>query len=189
MLIVLIRCVICLLCVLINECINLSFVSHCRLEKLQTQETSGILDTKWLAKPLNDSAVLGAVTSDGELKIYFLREKLLVESTSYISSPEKLCLSLDWSLEDENSHIVVSDSGGQITLCKFNEGTSELCQVLQWSGHQYEAWITAFNAWNSSIVYSDMRWVSAAFSAILHMNTSLQLAAMMKRFMFGTIET
>ena len=48
----------------------------------------------------------------------------------------------------------MSDSGGQITLCKFYEGTSELCQVLCWLGHQYEAWITAFNAWNSSIVYS-----------------------------------
>ena len=48
----------------------------------------------------------------------------------------------------------MSDSGGQITLCKFYEGTSELFQVLQWLGHQYEAWITAFNAWNSSIVYS-----------------------------------
>lgn len=128
--------------------------SRTRLEKLQTQETSGILDTKWLAKPLNGSAVLGAATSNGELKIYFLKEKLLVESTSYIASPDKLCLSMDWSLEDENSHIVISDSGGQITLCKFYEGTSELCQVLQWLGHQYEAWITAFNAWNSSIVYS-----------------------------------
>ena len=28
--------------------------------------------------------------------------QLLVESTSYIASPDKLCLSMDWSLEDEN---------------------------------------------------------------------------------------
>ena len=48
----------------------------------------------------------------------------------------------------------MSNSGGQISLCQFDEGTSKLCQTLQWIGHQYEAWITAFDAWNSDIVYS-----------------------------------
>ncbi|KAJ7362022.1 Diphthine methyltransferase [Desmophyllum pertusum] len=118
-----------------------------RLEKLQSFETSGVLDTKWLPGSLNGHAVLGAVTSDGELK-------QLVESTSYITSPQKLCLSMDWSSKDGNSQVVVSDSAGQMSLCKFNEGTSKLCQILQWTGHEYEAWITAFDAWNSAIVYS-----------------------------------
>lgn len=42
---------------------------------------------------------------------------------------------------------------------------------------------------NLHLQVKGMRWVSAAFSAIMHMNTSLQLAAMMRRFMFGMIET
>jgi len=78
----------------------------------------------------------------------------LTESASYSASPEKLCLSMDWSSKDGNSLIAVSDSAGQIGLCKFNEGTSRLCQISQWTGHQYEAWIVAFDAWNSSTVYS-----------------------------------
>ncbi|XP_078347237.1 diphthine methyltransferase-like isoform X2 [Oculina patagonica] len=118
-----------------------------RLEKLQSFETAGVLDTKWLSNSLNGHAVLGAVTSAGELK-------QLVESASFITSPEKLCLSMDWSSKNGNSQVVVSDSAGQISLCEFNEGTSKLCQRLQWAGHQYEAWIVAFDAWNSSIVYS-----------------------------------
>jgi len=125
-----------------------------RLEKLQSLETAGILDTKWLSKSLNGHAVLGAITSAGELKIFFLEEKQLTESASYSASPEKLCLSMDWSSKDGNSLIAVSDSAGQIGLCKFNEGTSRLCQISQWTGHQYEAWIVAFDAWNSSTVYS-----------------------------------
>ena len=48
----------------------------------------------------------------------------------------------------------MSDSGGQITLLEFVESSWELKQLLQWTGHQYEAWITAFDAWNPSVVYS-----------------------------------
>ena len=59
-----------------------------------------------------------------------------------------VCLFLSFSL------VAVSDSAGQISLCQFHEGTCNLCQILQWTGHKYEAWITAFNAWNSAIVYS-----------------------------------
>ena len=59
-----------------------------------------------------------------------------------------VCLFLSLSL------VAVSDSAGQISLCQFNEGTCNLCQILQWTGHKYEAWITAFDAWNSAIVYS-----------------------------------
>lgn len=125
-----------------------------RLEKLQSFEFGGILDTKWLPTSLNGCPVLGAVTSDGEVKIFYLKEKRLVEVTSFVASPQKLCLSLDWSVKNGNSVIAVSDSGGQISLCQFDEGTSKLCQTLQWIGHQYEAWITAFDAWNSDIVYS-----------------------------------
>jgi len=75
-------------------------------------------------------------------KTYFkLKKGKLIFNERYLFSP---CHSL----------IAVSDSAGQISLCKFNEGTSKLCQTLQWTGHQYEAWIVAFDAWNSSTVYS-----------------------------------
>lgn len=54
----------------------------------------------------------------------------------------------------EFSQVAVSDSAGQISLCQLKEGSSNLQQISQWRGHQYEAWITAFDAWNFAVVYS-----------------------------------
>lgn len=54
----------------------------------------------------------------------------------------------------EFSQVAVSDSAGQISLCQLCEGSSNLQQISQWRAHQYEAWITAFDAWNSAVVYS-----------------------------------
>jgi len=125
-----------------------------RLEKIQTLNTGGILDTKWLPTFLAGCPVLGCVTSNGEVKIFFLKEKKLNETMSLFVSADNLCLSLDWSPEHEKSQVAVSDSAGQISLCQLGEGSSNLQQISQWRAHQYEAWITAFDAWNSAVVYS-----------------------------------
>lgn len=125
-----------------------------RLEKLQTLVTGGVLDTKWLPVSIGGCPVLGCVTSNGELKIFILTEKKLTEAASFVVSPGKLCLSMDWSPECGKSQATISDSAGQISICQFYEGAYNLQQILQWKGHQYEAWITAFDAWNSAVVYS-----------------------------------
>ncbi|XP_015759849.1 PREDICTED: diphthine methyltransferase-like isoform X1 [Acropora digitifera] len=125
-----------------------------RLERIQTLNTGGILDTKWLPTFLAGCPVLGCVTSNGEVKIFLLKEKKLNETMSLFVSADNLCLSLDWSPEHEKSQVAVSDSAGQISLCQLGEGSSNLQQISQWRAHQYEAWITAFDAWNSAVVYS-----------------------------------
>ncbi|XP_031554247.1 diphthine methyltransferase-like isoform X2 [Actinia tenebrosa] len=131
------------------------------LEKLfTTSEGAGILDMKWYPEELNNRAVLGAVSAEKELKLFTLFHEqdgtfVLKEQTSTCVGPEKICLSLDWSSSINNElRCVVSDSKGQITLVQCSETSLEPRQLMQWTGHDYEAWITAFNKWTPNIVYS-----------------------------------
>jgi len=48
--------------------------------------------------------------------------------------------------------IVSSDSQGMISLVDVN--TYDLTVASQWKAHDFEAWIAAFNYWNTNIIYT-----------------------------------
>jgi hypothetical protein len=49
--------------------------------------------------------------------------------------------------------IVTSHSSGKITLFDVNS-TSSVAVVEQWQAHDLEAWIAAFNYWDSRVIYT-----------------------------------
>lgn len=50
--------------------------------------------------------------------------------------------------------IISSDSTGQLHLLKLDEAGSGLHEVATWQAHSFEAWIAAFNYWQTEVVYS-----------------------------------
>ena len=50
--------------------------------------------------------------------------------------------------------IISSDSKGQLHLLEVNEAGTRLQDLASWHAHQFEAWIAAFNYWQTEIVYS-----------------------------------
>lgn len=49
--------------------------------------------------------------------------------------------------------IVTSHSSGEITLFDVNS-TSSVTVVEQWQAHDLEAWIAAFNYWDTRVIYT-----------------------------------
>lgn len=50
--------------------------------------------------------------------------------------------------------IISSDSKGQLHLLKLDEAESRLHEVATWQAHSFEAWIAAFDYWQTEVVYS-----------------------------------
>lgn len=50
--------------------------------------------------------------------------------------------------------IITSDSKGQLHLLMLNEGAAQLQLLASWPAHHFEAWIAAFNYWQTELVYS-----------------------------------
>ena len=48
---------------------------------------------------------------------------------------------------------MVSDSQGKLSLVNFEHG-GPLTLTEQWQAHDFEAWIAAFNYWDTNVVYS-----------------------------------
>lgn len=46
----------------------------------------------------------------------------------------------------------MSDTRGMLNICRWAE--AELSLVQQWHGHEFEAWIAAFDSCNRDIAYS-----------------------------------
>lgn len=75
---------------------------------------------------------------------------------------EKQCLalSLDWSTgkagraSDQPLKIISSDSSGRLHLLQVSEAGPGLQHVATWQAHHFEAWIAAFNYWQTETVYS-----------------------------------
>lgn len=66
-----------------------------------------------------------------------------------------LALSLDWSTSKASSDepmVVVSDSAGSVTLFKIVG--AGLLKIGAWTSHGFEAWIAAFDYWNTNMFYS-----------------------------------
>lgn len=138
--------------------------STTELSPIQTIETSGILDQKWCYHTIQNYPVLATVTSEGILQLYRLVDEngtLNLKLWTQESIGENiLALSLDWStnkIESEEPRIVVSDSAGHVTV--FSVVGDKLFKIGRWKGHGFEAWIAAFNYWNSNVFYSGKCYV------------------------------
>lgn len=133
------------------------------MKLLYTLETNGILDMKWAHIKCNEKVLLGVVDSIGYLTIYELTTedktvlKLITKLRVNNKKEEILALSLDWSTgkaccNDTIPKIAVSDSRGSVTL--FELHNNELKNIISWSAHEYEAWITAFDYWDINVIYT-----------------------------------
>lgn len=151
---------------------------------LQTLEMSAVLDCKWCHCKIYGKILLAIANAVGDVLLYEMQTneavleehniKNVKESEPYLTcslsllcscavaqdvNSETLALSLDWStgrakFEDvqNNPLISVSDSKGNISLLMLNGLMLEKREC--WKAHGFEAWITAFDYWNSSVVYT-----------------------------------
>ncbi|XP_051022258.1 diphthine methyltransferase [Acomys russatus] len=135
------------------------------LAEVQRRDSSAILDMKWCHIPVSGHVLLGLANASGSVELLRLTED---EKDSYALQPissltlEERCLSLslDWSTgksiraRGQPLKIISSDSKGQLHLLTVSEGAAELQQVASWPAHHFEAWIAAFDYWQTELVYS-----------------------------------
>lgn len=80
--------------------------------------------------------------------------------SSIILEEQCLALSLDWSTgksgraSDQPLKIISSNSKGQLHFLMVNEAGPGLQHAASWQAHHFEAWIAAFNYWQTAVVYS-----------------------------------
>lgn len=117
-------------------------------------DTRAILDMKWSSSSL--VPILAVTTSSGQLALF--SKDLSQMASAEIESQDKkpVVLSLDWNdrlLKRENDlNLLTSDSSGCVCLWSFRDSNLEL--TVKKKVHDFEAWITVFDAWNESIAYS-----------------------------------
>ncbi|XP_069691280.1 diphthine methyltransferase [Periplaneta americana] len=143
------------------------------LNLLQSLEMPAILDTKWCHCEINGKILLAVANAVGDVELYELctgrdnasewhsckLDLLCKHSIIQDVSSETLALSLDWSTArnkigdaGRDPAITVSDSTGHISVLKLTDFSLEKTQY--WKAHEFEAWITAFDYWNPSLVYT-----------------------------------
>uniref|UniRef100_A0A452VG34 Diphthine methyltransferase n=1 Tax=Ursus maritimus TaxID=29073 RepID=A0A452VG34_URSMA len=138
--------------------------SACPLLEIQRRDTSAILDMKWCHIPVAGHALLGVADAGGSIELLRLAGSenayTLQPVSSFALEKQCLALSLDWSTgkterpSDQPLKIISSDSKGQLHLLEVNEAGPALQEVATWHAHHFEAWIAAFNYWQTEIIYS-----------------------------------
>ncbi|RIA81146.1 WD40-repeat-containing domain protein, partial [Glomus cerebriforme] len=130
------------------------------LQELQRIETAAILDMKWSHQLINDKSILAIADSTGIISLYDLNQNNSQFDliTKYITNNEdKLCLSLDWSNRigniSQKASIVVSQSDGNIVILSVDNKFG-IHETNKWVAHDFEAWIAAFNYWDTNLVYT-----------------------------------
>lgn len=132
-------------------------------EPHQVIDLPAVLDMKWSQSYVCGRILLGVVTATAKLLIFELKEdKTLFQIAEapvegVDDSKEILALSLDWSnakdagVSQRDVHIIVSHSQGGANLFLLSD-KFELLVVDKCWGHEYEAWIAAFNYWEPSLI-------------------------------------
>ncbi|CAG8448694.1 12012_t:CDS:10 [Dentiscutata erythropus] len=133
------------------------------MKETQRIETSAILDMKWSHQYIHDQMILALADASGKVGLYRLnQDKSQLEAQLdlvilyAINDDNKLCLSLDWSNRLElsnNRSIVLSQSDGTIAVLSV-DGQFGILEKNRWMAHDFEAWIAAFNYYNTNIIYS-----------------------------------
>lgn len=133
-----------------------------KLKLLQQLDVPAVLDMKWCHLKLNGKILLGVCNSEGYLQIYELSENELELATEIVVNDSKentLALSLDWSTgrrleSSEDVKIVVSDSQGSISLFRIGTEGKSMERITTRHGHDFEAWIVAFDYWDTNVFYT-----------------------------------
>ncbi|EGD74152.1 hypothetical protein PTSG_06161 [Salpingoeca rosetta] len=145
------------------------------LERLQSFDCEAILDIKWsqVTTPEHPEPLLAAATAPGNVVLYRLRCNptdgdgdgdsagyALEEMTSTVVADGQLALSLEWSDRRQQPgcgaserRVVVSDQNGDISELQLLP-SGELVRKSKWHAHEFPAWITAYNCWDTNIVFS-----------------------------------
>jgi len=128
----------------------------CSLAEIAKVETAGVLDMKWCQHQLfGDLPALAVADASGKLTIHALKESELEERLSANAPEACIALSLDWSSFLERTLpplVAVSYSTGEVA--QFKVANHGLDLERSWKAHDFEAWITAFDYWNTSMLYS-----------------------------------
>nr|XP_012639894.1 diphthine methyltransferase isoform X1 [Microcebus murinus] len=135
------------------------------LVEVQRKDTSAILDMKWCHVPVAGQVLLGMANASGSIELFHLvgseESRFKLQPLSSLALEENcLALSLDWSTGKTGRassrpwKIISSDSRGQLHLLAVSEEEPRLQKVVSWQAHHFEAWIAAFNYWQTEIVYS-----------------------------------
>ncbi|KAJ1730931.1 hypothetical protein LPJ72_004209 [Coemansia sp. Benny D160-2] len=141
----------------------------------QRIETSAIFDIKWSYNRVSGKELVGVACASGEISVYQANNGNSSSNSdgvdgmggagvlSHLCTAQDagdlenttMCCSLDWSnrLVAENTpQIATSQSDGTVRILGFAESRVETLQ--RWQAHDLEAWITGFDYWNTSVVYS-----------------------------------
>ncbi|XP_014213614.1 diphthine methyltransferase [Copidosoma floridanum] len=138
------------------------------LKLLQHLDGAGVLDTKWAHVKCCGKVLLGVARFTGHLQIYELVEdsekaRLTIVAEVLIrdeGQSQPIALSLDWSTgrrepsDNANVKITVSDSHGSVSLFQLSDDANGLRKIFSGHGHDFEAWIAAFDYWDTNVVYT-----------------------------------
>ncbi|TDL28441.1 WD40 repeat-like protein [Rickenella mellea] len=122
-------------------------------------DSRAVLDMKWCHSVLEEGPLLAISTSNGKVLLHHwdIERRLLKFHDSIIcSGPGTLCLSIDWSnrrFAHGVGDLTVSLSDGHVSLLRPSQ-SSILALSDSWCAHDFECWVSAWNYWDTNVVFS-----------------------------------
>lgn len=128
--------------------------TECAIELLTEVDVPGIFDMKW--RPVregSDNACIALALADGRVSVANVEPTAADNAMRYapISSTDvdlqAMVVSLDFSRgpEQRGDELAASTSSGQLSILQVTDSGLQISQ--QWTGHDMEAWIVAFDSW------------------------------------------